>query len=482
MTIRKLRAARLDVAKLRSAKELTDRDAIFNLLEEGARRMAAEGAPQVREVTRGTDGRVELRKPFGTLARVKAASADDVRRLCALRSIPWRDGYENRTVPYWASDERPDAHGDIVRQDWLFDLYEDNSPLCDSHRWEDPPIGAGLDWSVHQRADGAKYRGPALFVLALFADRETYEWADQLHRLVTAGFLKACSVGFAADVVIRVEDPAERQAVGLGPYGVILQKNHLLELSPTTLGANPGALSVLMAAKRRGELQAADVPVARELLRRDLRGNEDAWRQADRDLVEVARGMFSGLELAAADDADKPLLEHAKVARGLRTKAEEAPAAPPAAAPPAEDADEESTAALPEATTLAVDQEAGMLLLSTPDGKLSVRASVQAIRELLAAEDELEEEEAEDASSAAVLDRLANIEGALEELTIGTNRRLDEQRDLIEDLAGGSIPDVKGAPKPETHTDRSEGPAKLDQKQVERVHAVLDNLRDLGSA
>ena len=119
-----------------------------------------------------------------------------------------------RAVPYWASDERPDGHGDIVRQQWSFEEYSKNPVLCMGHDWVGPAIGRGIDYEVRQRSD-ADYKGPALWMLALFAEAEAQAENDRVFRLVRSGFMSAASVGFYSDRVIIVEDEQERAELPL---------------------------------------------------------------------------------------------------------------------------------------------------------------------------------------------------------------------------------------------------------------------------
>jgi len=230
--------------------------------------------------------------------------------LAKRRGLKWEAGYEGRVVPYWCSDERVDSQGDIVRQSWIFDLFELNPVWPIAHDWGGLPVANGIDWNVLQRR-GADYVGPALWMLGLFATKDQYEFADKVFRLVKAGFLRAGSVGLVSDRVIDIRDEAERATLGLGRWGVILEQNHLLEFSPCTLGANPGAHSLLSSAKARGELQPIDLEVARELERSARRRSRDdaGWKAEDRELVAMARLLFPKSKFRAHREVEAPFEE-----------------------------------------------------------------------------------------------------------------------------------------------------------------------------
>lgn len=237
-----------------------------------------------------------------------AGQPAELQRIATERGIQWESALGQRAIPYWASDQRPDAHGDIVLQNWIFDEFEDNHPLANSHDWGGFPIGSVLAWQVVQR-NTTKYMGPALQLLTLFALKEQFETADTAFRLVRSGFLVGGSVGFSADKVIDIKDEAERAKLGLGRWGFVLDENHLLEFSPTLLGANSGAFAILSRAKSRGMLEARDMTVVRELERESIveSGDKDRWSDLDSKYVQMAKMLFPDTEWKRHDDVEEPM-------------------------------------------------------------------------------------------------------------------------------------------------------------------------------
>lgn len=320
MATRKAREA--EPKALQSAVLLEDPDAIFEALEAAHAALVAERgerspAATQTEIARDADGRPRARKRGALLARgAKAVSASDVERLATMRGIQWQPAFADRALAYWASDERVDGHGDVVRQAWDFADFEANPVMPYSHQWDAPPVGNAIDWQVTTREDGG-YKGPALWLLGLFATAETWDWAGTVFNLAKAGFLRGGSVGFVPLKVTRIEDQTEREALGLPPWGLIYERSSLVEFSPTTLPANQGALTILNSLRSSGSLRAADVQVVRDLARHSIprgRGDKTAWQQRDAEIVAAARLLFPAerfperADLDATPDAPAPEL------------------------------------------------------------------------------------------------------------------------------------------------------------------------------
>jgi len=201
-------------------------------------------------------------------------SADKIKSLVSKRGMPWRDEYASRVIPYWGSDERVDGMGDIVRQDWIFETFEKNSPMPFSHSWNQPPVGRIIGWEVVKRRpkeeeekDG--YKGPALFLAGLFATKEDSALADSIFRLAKARILVGGSVGFHSRKTINIQDSKERAALGLGKWGLVFEQNELIEFSPTTIPANPGAISPFTLEQEAKNLLPVDLETL-ALLGKDL--------------------------------------------------------------------------------------------------------------------------------------------------------------------------------------------------------------------
>ncbi len=302
---------------LKSIEEITDPVEIHRRLDDAAKKNLARvaGGSAHTRVGEIKDGRAKIAKVTSMAAALAKATptiptGDALKTLVESRGLEWMDEYTERTQAYWASDERVDGHGDIVRQNWRFEEYAKNPVLAYSHDWVNPPIGAGLDWSITTRTEGG-YNGPALWLLTLFATEETSQFADSIFRLVKAGMLKAGSVGFFSGKLINVQDEAERQQLGLGKWGFILDDNHLLEFSPTPIGANSGALTIASNAKRKGLLLPGDVNVIRDLHRRAItETTRDAreWREVDSKWRNIAGTLFPGFEFSKHAELDVPLV------------------------------------------------------------------------------------------------------------------------------------------------------------------------------
>ncbi len=303
----------LDISKLNSARVIEDPEEIALALRkaEAGRRGVEESEVDLKI---DKEGHVLRRKATGLAVAQKQRhlGAAKLQALVEARGMPWDEGYVGRDVPYFLSDERVDGHGDIVLQNWIFDVYEDNPVLAFSHYWDSLSIGVGIDWNVVNRVDD-KYTGRALFFRALFATEEMQGFADMTFRMVEAGMFRGISAGFYPGMVIWIEDDDERAEYGLGRYGYVLDQNTLLEGSPTLLPANAGSTEIeatLAKAKKRGLLLAGDLPVLRELERRRIAASTrsiEEWGESEGLYRRVARLLFPESVFRKHEDLDEPI-------------------------------------------------------------------------------------------------------------------------------------------------------------------------------
>lgn len=314
----------VEILGLKSARIIENPDEISRTLHEAdenvRRESSRESVNPSTVLEEDEDGRTKVRKVFSSSVDPAAKILEsDIKQWTENVKIPWEDAYASRVIPYWASDERVDRHGDIVRQSWNFDNFKLNPVVPYSHNWDLPPVGNSIHWEVLSRSDD-NYTGPALRLFNLFATAETWEFADTIFRLAKTGFLKASSVGFYPGTVINVEDEEERSRLGLGRWGYILDNNELIEHSPCTIPANPGAVSLLRAAKSKGMLKSHDVMVIRDLERARMgRGEGDSarWKERDAAWRTIWGSLFPSVKLTEHKELDVPIaLEVPEVSSG----------------------------------------------------------------------------------------------------------------------------------------------------------------------
>jgi hypothetical protein len=241
---------------------------------------------------------------------IKTLPLETIKTLAEQRGFELAEGYQDRVIPYYASDERVDSHGDIVEQSWDFSTFEDNPVMLFSHDWYMPPIGGVLGWEVVTRSD-QKYSGRALVLQTLFATAGAYDWADTCFRLAKGGFMRAGSVGFWPGQVIEVQDESERAALGLGRWGCVLRENSLIEWSPCSVPANPGAHQLALGRlKSQGLLKPQDVTCLQELSRRDAIGRKvggETFRAEQSLLNGVWKMMFPEAKFRPLEKIDDPV-------------------------------------------------------------------------------------------------------------------------------------------------------------------------------
>lgn len=314
-----IEATPLDMSKYKSAERFTGKDAIAKLMERDAEIKKAdphEAASPQTTITLSEDG-VKVTK-HGSSTVLKAdhegghgvPDDEEVERLANAAGVKFTDDLVGRTIPFFASDERVDRHGDIVRQNFDLTEFKQNPVMPFSHQWEGLPIGSVIRTQVVQRKDET-YEGPALHTLNLFATKDQFEFADTVFRMVKGGFLRGSSIGFAPQTVIDIKDEAERAELGMGRWGMILDDNMLLEHSPTTMPANPGTVSILRQMKDNGGLKCHDIIAIRELERGQIEkgaGDLATWLKTDALWVSVWKMLFPESNLQLHKELDEPFV------------------------------------------------------------------------------------------------------------------------------------------------------------------------------
>lgn len=153
---------------------------------------------------------------------------------------PKRDEDRERAFRFIASDETVDRSGDIVRvSGWDFRNFKKNPVALWGHDASGLPIGRVFGMEKGIKRDGS----PALFESIEYARAEANPSADLIYRLVSDGFIKAVSVGFIPTRSSYPESQEKREAMGLGPFGVLYEKQEQIELSQCSIPANPNALA-----------------------------------------------------------------------------------------------------------------------------------------------------------------------------------------------------------------------------------------------
>jgi hypothetical protein len=150
-------------------------------------------------------------------------------------------GSRERSLRYLASDETPDRAGDIIKvAGWDFKDFKRNPVALWGHNSYGFPIGRVFD--IDKSKDGGEGSKPALFESIEYATPEMNPEAEFVYRLADGGFLNAVSVGFVPVKTAYPATPEERSAMGLGPYGVLFEKQQQIELSQCSIPCNPNAL------------------------------------------------------------------------------------------------------------------------------------------------------------------------------------------------------------------------------------------------
>lgn len=194
-------------------------------------------------------------------------------------------------VDYVASDETLDYYREIVRAaGWKFTNFAKNAPVPDSHDYSsiEKLLGKVTDW----RIEGKKLIERVQFAI----DVEEQPLARLAWRMVEAGYLKACSVGFMpTQYHSKYGDEksflAAIRELGLGSDAAaqvrtIYWEQEQMELSICILGANPSALAK---AYKAGSINDEDISLIETLSERKAK-HQTAAPTSDADRVDAAKG------------------------------------------------------------------------------------------------------------------------------------------------------------------------------------------------
>jgi len=154
---------------------------------------------------------------------------------CTVRAVPGKD----RTLRFVISTERVARDGDIVRvSGWEFDDFRANPVVLAFHDHYIPAVGRVADISV------VTGENPRIEADVEFAGLEQlHELAETMYALYRDGFMRAVSVGF---MPLAYEDATDEQKAELGmrPWGRIVSRATLWELSVVNVPADTGALMI----------------------------------------------------------------------------------------------------------------------------------------------------------------------------------------------------------------------------------------------
>jgi hypothetical protein len=158
---------------------------------------------------------------------------EECKKLCTKIGVEYKSGYESRVLAYVCSDESVDRYGDIIKQDgWDLTAFKSNPVVMGFHNYGTFPVGNSIKtWTEDNK----------LKMWILFADKDVNEDADIAFRMAKSGFMKAGSVGFIPKDVHHPKQE-ERDALGMTPWGVVFQKQELLEHTVCGVPANSNAL------------------------------------------------------------------------------------------------------------------------------------------------------------------------------------------------------------------------------------------------
>jgi len=221
-------------------------------------------------------------------AKTKTTLEEDTLIVCSMDTIVEMDEAENsRKIDFTISSETEDSYRDVVSADgWDLERFLKNPVVLWAHQSRELPVGK----ASNVRPDGTKLKATADF-----AARDVYEFADNVFKMLKAGFLNATSVGF-----IPQEWSWDEKR---GGYNFI--KSELFEFSIVPVPANADALMNSIAAG--GE----DAEFLREWCEKTLdmwrpEGHQALWvpKSKIEDIHRIVSGGVTVVSLTAEDNDD----------------------------------------------------------------------------------------------------------------------------------------------------------------------------------
>ena len=141
------------------------------------------------------------------------------------------------TLDFTMSTRSPDRDGDIIEQVWETDEFFPNGVFLCSHdsrlSTENVPLG---------RINSVTSNKQSSAINVTFVPASIWPFAETVKQLYEHKFLNAVSAGFRPLEVKEYSDPQERQAMGLGAWGIHVLRSKLIEVSACIIPANAEAL------------------------------------------------------------------------------------------------------------------------------------------------------------------------------------------------------------------------------------------------
>lgn len=255
-------------------------------------------------IAAGAAGEKELEAAGAEFVRAIKSERGLFRRAFTGKALLDKAVGDAAVIPWILNAETVDRDGDIIRQlGWELENYKRNPVVIWSHgrtAYADEPFAAADNVRVEQ-VDGVN----ALVADIRFAVDES-EDAARRYRLAKSGFLSAGSVGFMPKETRQVEDSSERQRIGLGAYGVVFERQELLEYSLCGVPAHPGALQ---RAVKGGQLEEADADLYAAMSDPTERDLEKLMRKRARSFVSLSKSEEPETETEAKEERRGQLVE-----------------------------------------------------------------------------------------------------------------------------------------------------------------------------
>ncbi len=216
-------------------------------------------------------------------------------------SIEKQGDEDSRVRRFRISTETKDRHGDVIRSKGIqLKNFRKNPVVLFAHNAHEPPIGKSPKM---EKGDGF------LDADVDFFEREVFEFADTIFRIVDVGGLKAASVGFMPLDFESLEEDSDQRFPGID-----FKKIDLLEFSIVPIPANPEAVA-----------RALSDGAAMQPYLKWLDEVQDNWADVEELFAGLGATADDVMAVRRAADGDKTAVQTKPFADGGVIKLKDAP-------------------------------------------------------------------------------------------------------------------------------------------------------------
>lgn len=152
-----------------------------------------------------------------------------------------KKGADGRTQEFVGATDNLARDGDIIRQNWDLRAFRRNGPFLWVHQYSALPLGQFIR-VYKEKVRTTQGEATALVASVAYVPADLYPFAEQVRQFYAGKWMRAVSVGWRT-LEAHFPDESEQERFGMSKYGLIHDRNELLEISAAPVGVDADALS-----------------------------------------------------------------------------------------------------------------------------------------------------------------------------------------------------------------------------------------------